>query len=409
MRLLMVQHGGDYREAVQRLAAGGQETYYAQRYTVETLAKIGREIGEAAVLCYLTQEPYSKVLENGVRSLGAGYQQHQSVDHSKIFSLIEEYNPDRIIVQFLDRPLLNWAVKQNRRVMVMLADAPPRQGLKEQLEEFLFANLLNHPRIEWVASHGLTACSWLQAIGVNSNKIVPWDYAYSITPDDFPIKSLRRVGEPWNLTYVGTLSEVNGVGDLLKAAAQLKAQGLSFKLRMVGDDNPNYLTVKAKQFGVEDCLEVLGTVAIGEIERLMRQADLVIMPTHPNDPERFPLVIYHALRSRTPCIVSDHPMFRTLLEHRMNAMMFPAGNATALASCIQTVLSSPALYRHLSSSVSEGWDRLQMPVKWAPLIRGWLGSSLEDRHWLHAHRLASGQYVQNWAHRKTARAREKAF
>ena len=409
MKLLMVQHGGDYREAVQRFAAGGRETYYAQRYTVETLAKIGREIGEAGVLCCLTQAPYNEVLENGVRAIGAGYQRHQDIDHAKIFSLIEEYNPTRIIFQFLDRPLLRWAIKQNRRIMVLLADAPPRQGLKEQLTELLFANLLNHPRIEWVASHGLTACNWLQAIGVNSNKILPWDYVYSTTPDDFPIKTLRRAGEPWNLTYVGKLSEVDGVGDLLKAAAQLKTQGLSFKLRMVGNDDDHYLAFKANQFGVEDCLEFLGRVAVADIDLLMRQSDLVILPTHHHDPERFPVAIYHALRSRTPCVVSDHPMFHSLLEHQVNTMMFPAGNATALAGCIQTVLSSPVLYHNLSSAVSEGWNRLQMPVKWATLIRRWLGGSLEDRYWLYAHRLASGQYAQDWTRRQSAREREKSF
>jgi glycosyltransferase involved in cell wall biosynthesis len=406
MKLLMVQHGGDYREAVQRFAAGGRENYYAQRYTVETLAEIGREIGEAGILCYLTKQPYNEVLENGVRAIGAGYQNHKEVDYAKIFKLIEDYNPTHIVFLFPDRPLLKWAIKQNRRVLALLADSSPRKGLKEQFKEFLLANLLNHPRIEWVANHGVTACAWLQAIGVKPNKIVPWDYAYSTTPDDFPIKSLRRTDEPWNLTYVGTMSEIRGVGDLLKAAAQLKAQGLSFKLRMVGRDDDNYLSPKAKQLDIEDCIEFLGMVSIDEIEPLMRQADLVITPTHHDYPAGFPLITYHALRSRTPFIVSDHPMFRSVLEHQVNAMMFPAGNAKALADCIQDVLASPAQYHKLSAASSEAWDRLQIPVKWAALIRRWLANSPEDRQWLHEHRLASGRYVRDWTHQPKAPEKE---
>ena len=408
MRLLMVQHGGDYRDTVQRFAVGGRENYYAQRYTVEALAKIGQELCETAILCCITQHPYNEQLENGVRAIGAGDQPHPDLDRSTIFRLIEEYDPSHIIFLFADRLLLKWAIKQNRRVTTLLADSLPQQGMKEQLKAFLLANLLNHPRIEWVANYGVNACTWLQAIGVNANKIVPWDYVHITTPDDFPIKALRRASKPWNLTYVGTMSHVHGVGDLLKAAAQLKSLGLSFKLRMIGDDD-NYLFPKAKQLGVEDCLEFLGRVAIDDIEPLMRQADLVITPTRHDYPAGFPLVTHHALRSRTPFVVSDHPMFRSVLEHQVNAMMFPAGNATALADCIQEVLFNPELYCKLSIAASETWDRLQLPVKWSALIRCWLSNSPEDRHWLYEHRLGSGRYIRDWVHRPTVREQEKVF
>jgi glycosyltransferase involved in cell wall biosynthesis len=405
MRLLMVQHGGDYREAVQRFAVGGRETYYAQRYTVEALAKIGQEICEVGILCCVTDEPYNERLENGVWAIGAGDRSDADLDRSKILRLIEDYDPSHIIFLFADRLLLKWAIQQNRRFMTVLADSLPQQGLKEQLKAFLLANLLNHPRIEWVANYGVNTCAWLQAIGVNAHKILPWDYVYSTTPDDFPIKALRRAGEPWNLTYVGTMSPVHGVGDLLKAAAQLKAQGLPFKLRLIGDDEENYLFPKAKQLGVEDCLEFLGRVAIDDVEPLMRQADLVMIPTRYDYPAGFPLMIYHALRSRTPLVVSDHPMFRSVLEHRVNAMMFPAGNATALAGCIREVLSSPVPYHTLSTTASETWDRLQIPVKWAALIRRWLANSPEDRHWLYEHRLGSGRYVRE-SRRQAVRDKE---
>jgi hypothetical protein len=44
MRLLFVQYGGDYREAVERFAAGGGETYYAQKYSVDAVAEIGKPL-----------------------------------------------------------------------------------------------------------------------------------------------------------------------------------------------------------------------------------------------------------------------------------------------------------------------------------------------------------------------------
>jgi hypothetical protein len=75
MRLLILQYAGDYREVVQRFAEGGEGTYYAQKYSVDAVAEIGKQIEEVAVLCYLTTEPYNEVVQNGVRAIGVGFNQ----------------------------------------------------------------------------------------------------------------------------------------------------------------------------------------------------------------------------------------------------------------------------------------------------------------------------------------------
>ncbi len=97
MRLLMVQYAGDYREAVQRFAEGGGETYYAQKYSVDAVAEIGKQIEEAAVLCCMTAEPYNEVLPNGVRAIGAGF--NRDILVKKLIKLIEEQNPTHLIVR----------------------------------------------------------------------------------------------------------------------------------------------------------------------------------------------------------------------------------------------------------------------------------------------------------------------
>lgn len=68
MRLLMVQYAGDYREAVECFAQGGKETYYAQKYSVEAVAEIGKTIEKVAVLRCLTQEPYDLVLTRDTKN-----------------------------------------------------------------------------------------------------------------------------------------------------------------------------------------------------------------------------------------------------------------------------------------------------------------------------------------------------
>jgi hypothetical protein len=50
--LLMVQYTGDYREAVQHSTEGGGETYYAQKYSVDAVAEIGKNRGSSGYLLY---------------------------------------------------------------------------------------------------------------------------------------------------------------------------------------------------------------------------------------------------------------------------------------------------------------------------------------------------------------------
>ena len=74
-RLLFIQFAGDYRDAVRRFSQGGDETYYAQKYSVNFVAELAQKVDEVATLCCLTDQPYNELLENGVRAMGAGFKE----------------------------------------------------------------------------------------------------------------------------------------------------------------------------------------------------------------------------------------------------------------------------------------------------------------------------------------------
>jgi glycosyltransferase involved in cell wall biosynthesis len=124
----------------------------------------------------------------------------------------------------------------------------------------------------------------------------------------------------------------------------------------------------------------------------MRDADVVIIPSHHEYPEGCPMTIYEALCSRTPIIASDHPMFQNKLKDGTNALIFPAANAVALANCMEKLLANPELYERLSIDSYNAWKKLQIPVKWADMINRWLDNSPENRQWLFEHRISSGRY-----------------
>ena len=390
MRLLFVQYAGDYREAFQRFAAGGGETYYAQKYSVDAVTDIAKQIEEVTVLCCMTKEPYNEVLENGVRAIGAGFD--KDIQINTLLKLIEEQKPTHLIVRTAKREIFRWAVSKKVRTMALFAESISQRGLRSKLRNYLLADLLNNKQVEWVAAYGLNSAVLFQQIGVKADKIIPWDFIVTETPDSSPPKSLQRYQKDWQLFYIGSMIEAKGVGDVLEALAKLRAKNFPVSLKIAGRDENEYFLNKARQLQIEDCVDFLGLVPNNTVLPLMKEADVVLVPSRHEYPEGFPLAITHSLCARTPIIASDHPMFLDNLKDGLSAMIFPAGNAGALSECIEKLLSNPELYWSLSFESKEAWERLQIPVKWAELINRWIDDSPENKQWLFEHRLSSGQY-----------------
>jgi glycosyltransferase involved in cell wall biosynthesis len=162
----------------------------------------------------------------------------------------------------------------------------------------------------------------------------------------------------------------------------------------VGQDPNGLFANRAKQLGIENCVEFLGIVPNSTVVPLMRDSDVVLVPSRHEYPEGFPLTIHHALCARTPMVVSDHPMFKKHLKHNLNAVVFPAGNVNELADRVEGLVKNPDLYYRLSDVAYDSWYQLRLPVKWGELLDRWVADSQLDRQWFLKHSLDSGLYDQ---------------
>ena len=391
MRVLVVQYSGDYRQAAQHFSAGQQETYYAQKHSVDSVAKLSCYAEEVGVLCCLTAEEYSEVLPNGVRAIGAGFS--EKIDFKKIIQIIEQFQPTHLIVRLPRKEIFDWAIQKKVRTIALFAESVMTRGWRNKIKICRLVKLLNKPQIEWVGSYGITSSLVLQKVGVDAKKIIPWDFLLETHPGSLPPKSLKKT-DVWNLLYVGSMFAAKGVGDILEAVAKLKARNISTRLQIVGNDATGVFIQQAKQLGIADQVEFLGIIPNQQVEPLMREVDLVIVPSRHSYPEGFPLVIHHALRSRTPIVASDHPMFRNSLSHGSSAMIFPAGNSTALADCVEKLVTDADLYYSLSVRSYETWQKLRLPVKWADILDRWLDDSPENKKWLSNYQVSSDCYQE---------------
>ncbi len=391
-RLVIVQYAGDYRQTVQNFQRGREETYYAQQYSVNSVADLVNQTDAVAVICCLTTEVYDEVLPNGVRAIGAGLQAsgHRAVKPQTLISLLEKLNPTHLIVRMPVAEIFAWAIKHKVKTMALFASSIVSTHWKTRLKNYWLIRSLNHSQIEWVGSYGMASAQKLKHLGVQPQKIVPWDFLLELTPGALPPKSLRSPSDCWKLIYVGTLMEEKGVGDLLKAIAHLRAAQIPVQLQIAGEDETGEFARQADRLNIADAVEFLGMISTQRVEPLMREVDLVVVPSRHVYPEGFPLTLHHALRSRTPIVASDHSMFTHNLQSEVNALLFPSGNAIAMARCIAKLLADAALYEQISAASYETWRQLRLPVKWADMLERWISETPEDRQWLLSHSLDPG-------------------
>jgi glycosyltransferase involved in cell wall biosynthesis len=397
LRLTIVQYAGDYREAFERFSSGGKETYYAQRYSVNLVGSLAQRIEQVAVICAVSETPYDSVLANGVRAIGAGLK--QGFHPSELIPLLNRTQPTRLSLTTPMIPILKWASINRIRTIAPLADSFQKRGLRNFFRHRLLAYYLNHPIVEWVGNHGISACLSLLNIGVSPDKIVPWDWPASHRPLDYTPRSLRDTAQR-KLFYVGSITPAKGVGDLLRAMVRLQQSGSNIRLSLAGRDTDGAMAALAKSLNVDNLVDFLGQVPNEDVPRAMREADLVVIPSRHEYPEGLPLTIYEALSARTPIVASDHPMFQEALVDGESAVIYPAGDVDRLVKAIGRLLCDASLYAELSARSEEAWKRIQLPVTMGALMEAWIADDPAHTHWIKDHCLHSGRYDERISTRR---------
>lgn len=384
-RLVLVNYAGDFREAHERLSAGGAENYYAQRYSVDTVMGLTDLYSEVVVVVCKTDAAYDSVLPAGVRAIGLG--QTGAVDPRSVVSVLDRLRPTHLVLMPLLPRIVLWAMA--RRVPFALLTASSYSApdsLKRRLKAKAIALLLNSPRVRWVGAYGLSGARSFRDIGVRASKIVPWDFLHVTEDDGFPPLDLagRR---PRRLVYVGRMIPDKGVPDLVRAVRLLRDEGTDVELALVGNDEGGQMARLAEAEGVADRVEFAGAVATDRLEAFMRDFDVIVIPSRHSFAEGFPLVITHALRARLPIVASDHPMFREVLRHGESAVIFPAGDAAGLARAIRTLVEDPALHSRLSRGSAAILDRVRLPTQYHHFLRSCFDDAGPGKGGLAAHTL----------------------
>lgn len=382
MRIAIVQFG-DYREAYLRLKATGKETYYAQKYSVDFVEGLSRRaefVGVCAMLGDAAYEaPVAERLHSACVPLRRGALQEAAIE-----ARLAVWAPSHLILQIPNARLIRWAFRRGVEVLPVFADSWESGGPRTRLRGLWMGLALRDRRISVVANHNIPASLSLRRIGTPADKIVPWDWPHAVTPDQRPPKTLEA--GPVRLVYVGQIVEMKGCAEAIEAVAALNRRGVDARLTLIGaGDFEAGAAALIARLGLSDRVTLAGKLPHDRVLAHLQSATISLAPSRHIYSEGLPMTIYEALATRTPIVLSDHPMFKHFFSDAIAARMVPERDPEAMAEAIAALACDPEAYAAASAATAALWSRIKCDLTWGALIETWLAdpkgarAALKDR------------------------------
>lgn len=184
-----------------------------------------------------------------------------------------------------------------------------------------------------------------------------------------PRRELGLADGQFVVGFVGRLHRQKSPGTLLEAAALLRADCPELRLLLIGDGPLEAsLREQARRLGLEELVRFLPPRA--DLERVYPCMDGLALPSLW---EGLPMVLLEAGAAGIPVIASDAPGNREVVAHGETGLLFPAGDAGALAAALALCRAEPEAARRralrLAESVAERFTVQTMTREIARLYR----------------------------------------
>jgi glycosyltransferase involved in cell wall biosynthesis len=229
--------------------------------------------------------------------------------------------------QNLDRPL-KWYVRAVKQITLRASDGVLCANSEAR------ALLLQHGYRKYTAV--------LPAIGVDVRIFTP--HASSFHPQ-------------FTIAFIGRLVPEKGLNTLIDAVAQLIRSGgpQPMRLRIIGDGPHRSEIVRyAEKLG--DVVQFAAALPPAQVAQQLRQIDALVLPSRTTSvwKEQFGRVLTEAMACGVPVIGSDSGAIPEVIGDA--GLIFPEGEAIALADCLRRLIDSPDLRAELAE---RGYKRVQ--------------------------------------------------
>jgi glycosyltransferase involved in cell wall biosynthesis len=177
---------------------------------------------------------------------------------------------------------------------------------------------------------------------------VPADRVETIingVPERLLPRQASRPDEPKRILFLGNLSDLKGVSDLLYALARPGLREVPLQVSIAGGGDVAGYQEKARALGIDGFVRLEGWCDQVKTARLLAAADMLVLPSYD---EVMPLVILEALANGVAVVCCPVGEIPSILQDGVNACFVPPGDIDNLAATLQKLLDEPALLDQLS-------------------------------------------------------------
>lgn len=175
-----------------------------------------------------------------------------------------------------------------------------------------------------------------------------------VPPDGAHSPRTRAPGEPLRIAFVGQAVERKGLPVLLRAFEALRDE-IAVELTLVGVSAEEVAPLLQDFHG----LRALGRVSDAEKRVALEDADVLAAPSLGG--ESFGMVLTEAFAAGTAVVASDIAGYRDVVTHGREGLLFPRGDATALAQTLRELALAPGVTTSLAVEAARSAERYAWP------------------------------------------------
>jgi glycosyltransferase involved in cell wall biosynthesis len=202
--------------------------------------------------------------------------------------------------------------------------------------------------------------------GIESTPCIVIPLASSFQPRSInrsaPVSELRLL----TTTRLSASDTYKGVDTILLALRRARDSGLNFRLELVGSgDDRIRLQRAATSLGVQDLIRFRGQVRDEELQKLLLESHVFVMPSKK---EGFGIAFLEAMAAGLPAIGANHGGTPEVIEHGESGFLIEYGDADRLVFYLRALMESPVLYHAISEAARR---RAAETLSFAAMSRSW--------------------------------------